>query len=72
VHQVGHLPGTQWRCFDLAFKGRETSASYIDFHHLGDPDIDGRMILRWIFRKWNVRVLTGSSWLRIGAGGGHF
>ena len=19
---------------------------------LGDPDVDGRMILRWIFRKW--------------------
>jgi hypothetical protein len=22
--------------------------------HLGDPDIDGRIILRWIFRKWNA------------------
>jgi len=33
--------------------------------HLGDPDVDGRKILRWIFRKW-----TGSSWLRIGTGGG--
>jgi len=21
--------------------------------HLVDPDIDGRIILRWIFRKWN-------------------
>jgi hypothetical protein len=21
-------------------------------HHWGDPDIDGRIILRWIFRKW--------------------
>jgi hypothetical protein len=20
--------------------------------HLGDPDVDGRIILRWIFRKW--------------------
>jgi len=20
---------------------------------LGDPDIDGRIILRWIFRKWD-------------------
>jgi len=21
---------------------------------LGDPDVDGRIILRWIFRKWDV------------------
>jgi len=33
--------------------------------HLKDPDIDGRIILRWIFRKWNVEVWTGLSWLRI-------
>jgi len=22
--------------------------------HLGDPGADGRIILRWIFRKWDV------------------
>jgi hypothetical protein len=32
---------------------------------LGDPDVDGRMILRWIFRKWDVEAWTGSNWLRI-------
>jgi len=38
--------------------------------HLGDPGVDGR-ILRWTFRKWDVGVRTGSSWLRTGTGGGH-
>ena len=38
--------------------------------HLGDPGVDGRIILRWFFRKWDV-VWTESSWLRIGTGGGH-
>jgi hypothetical protein len=33
---------------------------------LGDPSVDRRTILRWIFRKWNVGVWTGSSWLRKG------
>jgi hypothetical protein len=34
------------------------------------PGVQGRKILRWVFRKWDVRVWTGSSWLRIGTGGG--
>jgi hypothetical protein len=29
------------------------------------PGVDGWIILRWIFRKWNVGVWTGLSWLRI-------
>jgi len=39
--------------------------------HLGDPIVDRRIILRWSFRKWDVGVYTGLSWLRIGAGGRH-
>jgi hypothetical protein len=39
--------------------------------HLGDSDVDVRIILKWIFRKWNLGVWTGSSWLRIGTGGGN-
>jgi len=38
--------------------------------HWGDLDVDERIILRWVFRKWDVGVLTGSSWLRIETGGG--
>ena len=39
--------------------------------HLGDPSVDGRIILRWIFRKWDVGVWTGSNWLRTGTCGEH-
>jgi len=27
--------------------------------HWGDPDVDGRIILIWIFRKWEGVVGTG-------------
>jgi len=39
--------------------------------HWGDQDVDGRIILRWIFRKLEGVVETGWSWLRIGTVGGH-
>ena len=39
-------------------------------NHWGDQDVDGRIILRWIFRKWEGVVVTGWSWLRIGTDGG--
>jgi len=40
-------------------------------NHLEDSGTDGRIILRWNFRKWDVGVWTGSSWLRIGTVGRH-
>jgi hypothetical protein len=37
----------------------------------GDPDVNGGIILRGIFRKWEGIVGTGWSGLRIGTGDGH-
>jgi hypothetical protein len=29
---------------------------WLELDHLQDPSVDVRIILRWIFRKWSVRV----------------
>jgi hypothetical protein len=39
--------------------------------HCGELDVDGRIILRWIFRKWEGVVGTEWSGLRIRTGGVH-
>jgi hypothetical protein len=36
--------------------------------HLEDPAKDGRIILRWIFRKFDGMAWTRLIWLRIGTG----
>jgi len=37
--------------------------------HWGDLDVDGRKILGWISRRWDVGIWTGLGWPRIGTGG---
>ena len=38
---------------------------------LEDPRVNEKLILRWILRKWDVGIWTGSSWFKLGSGGGH-
>ena len=33
-------------------------------NHLEDPGVDGKIILRWIFRMWGVWIWNGWSWLK--------
>jgi hypothetical protein len=63
-----------WACG--TYGGRERCAQGVgggnqrERDHWGDQGLGGRIILRWIFRKWEGIVGTGWIWLRIGTGGG--
>ena len=42
-----------------------------EIDNLGDPGVYERIILRLVFREWDLWVWNGLIWLRIGTGGGH-
>jgi len=39
-------------------------------NHLQDLGVDGRKMLKWIFKKWDGAAWTGLIWLRIATGEG--
>jgi len=42
----------------------------MDRIHLEGIGVDGRIILKWIFKKWDGEAWTGLIWLKIETGGG--
>jgi hypothetical protein len=40
--------------------------------HLKDLGVDGKILVKRIFKNWGGEAWTGLIWLRIGAGGEHF
>ena len=50
---------------------KERLGVYKGKRHLGDASVDGRIILRSVLMKCDVRAGTGSIRLRIRTGGGH-
>ena len=42
-----------------------------EIDHVGDPSVDGRLIIRWIITKCDVVAWIGLFWHRLGTDVGH-
>jgi hypothetical protein len=71
VQVISYIHLNEYQNFVYIIKIRFCWGSLRERDHWGDPDVDGRIILRGISRKWEGVVGTGWSGLGIGTGGGH-
>jgi hypothetical protein len=46
-----------WACSECGGEERRIQGFGGERDHLGDQSVDGEVILRWIFRKCDVRVV---------------
>jgi hypothetical protein len=59
-----------WRAQRKCEKHTEFLLGSLKRDYREDQGVDGRIILKWILRKHDLRVWTGFICLRIGIGGG--
>ena len=65
LHWAGHVA----RMGDMRNAHRVLVGNLMERGHLEDLGVNGRIILKWIFKKWKG-TLNGLIWLRTGTGGG--
>jgi hypothetical protein len=64
-----HAPINQSVSSRIVYTSQSTYQTFLIV--ISVQDVDGRIILRWIFTKLEGVAGTGWSWLRTGTGGGH-
>ena len=64
MRQMGHKACTGER--RGAYRGNLSERD-----HFQDTGLDGRIVIKWMFKRWDGGSWTGLIWRRIGTGGGH-